>query len=200
MDARLKDMAAKAGAAAKLAAEASALADTISMDLADVVRDRSRLGPAGEPVVAAAQSSTCSTGDLGDSWKMAGVERAGRGLRRDLRRKLSKGRYLSDIRDGFRTTPLTAIPFTYLAMLVPVLSFGRVLRLITGGVFDVPEALASAALSGAFYALVSGQPLTLLGPSMPVIVFIQVLRCLDWTRHDSTGSGMTRLGWIRYGA
>lgn len=46
---------------------------------------------------------------------------------------------------------------------------------MTDGAIGTPETLASTALCGAVYALVSGQPLTLIGPVMPVVIFTQVL-------------------------
>lgn len=127
-DAALTRVAAAARAAADAAAEAIATAKAVASSIDErerLVRENERLR---SQLAALTQTRSGATVGSDDTWRTAMIEPPFRGIRRDLRRKLQDGRYLSDFTDGLRTTPLTAIPFTYLAMLVPCIAFGRTLQ------------------------------------------------------------------------
>lgn len=98
------------------------------------------------------------------------------GLIADLRRKYPF--YGSDFADGFNVKGLAAILFLYFACLAPSIAFGGLLAFFTRGEIGVVEALLATAIGGVTYALLSGQPLTLLGSTGPVTIFLALLYVL----------------------
>lgn len=97
----------------------------------------------------------------------------GAGLVADIRRKLPY--YRSDFVDGFNVKGLATILFLFFACLAPSIAFGGLLAFLTDGEIGAVEALLATAIGGVSYALFSGQPLTLLGSTGPVTVFIALL-------------------------
>ena len=87
------------------------------------------------------------------------------GLLGDLRRKSRW--YLSDLRDGFNLQCLAAFFFMYFAVLAPTIAFGGLLGEITHNQIGVMEALVGSSLVGVMYALLSGQPLSIMGITGP---------------------------------
>ena len=98
------------------------------------------------------------------------------GLIADVRRKLPF--YRGDFVDGFNVKGLAAILFLYFACLAPSIAFGGLLAFLTHGEIGVVEALLATAIGGVTYALFSGQPLTLLGSTGPVTIFLALLYVL----------------------
>lgn len=101
----------------------------------------------------------------------------GAGILADVRRKLPY--YATDFTDGFNLKGLATILFLFFACLAPSIAFGGLLAFLTDGEIGVVEAILATAIGGVTYALFSGQPLTLLGSTGPVTIFIALLYVLS---------------------
>lgn len=77
--------------------------------------------------------------------------------------------------------------FIYFAVLAPVITFGGLLGDATGGRVAVVEALLGQCLVGTAYALLSGQPLSVIGATGPILIFEGILFRI------STGLGLQYL-------
>ncbi|MEO0899034.1 MAG: sodium bicarbonate transporter family protein [Bacteroidota bacterium] len=95
------------------------------------------------------------------------------GIVNDIKRKIPH--YWSDFRDGFSSKSIASVFFLYFACLAPAIAFGGLLAEKTHGEIGVMEMILATALCGTIYALVSGQPLTILGSTGPVIIFMGIL-------------------------
>ncbi len=100
----------------------------------------------------------------------------GAGLVEDLRRKWPF--YASDFKDGFNAKGLATILFLFFACLAPSIAFGALLAFLTDGEIGAVETVLATAIGGVVYALFSGQPLTLLGSTGPVTIFLALLYVL----------------------
>ena len=87
--------------------------------------------------------------------------------------------YLSDLRDGFNLQCLAAFFFMYFAVLAPTIAFGGLLGEITHNQIGVMEALVGSSLVGVVYALLSGQPLSIMGITGPTGTEFNWLRDLS---------------------
>ncbi|GJP50997.1 hypothetical protein CLOM_g10150 [Closterium sp. NIES-68] len=108
----------------------------------------------------------------------AGSEHAAAGgfgapLWADIRRKVPH--MGSDVRDGLHPAAAASTMFLFFACLTPCIAFGGLTAAQTGGAIGVVETILGTAISGVVYALFSGQPLTLLGPTGLVVVFTGLL-------------------------
>lgn len=106
----------------------------------------------------------------------AGLTRSGRlfgGLVNDLKRKLPW--YLSDYKDGIAMQSVATFFFLYFACLTPIITFGGLLGEATGNNIAAMESLVSGLICGVVYGLFSGQPLTVLGSTGPVLVFETIM-------------------------
>ncbi|XP_074117225.1 band 3 anion transport protein isoform X1 [Sminthopsis crassicaudata] len=100
------------------------------------------------------------------------LERTGQlfgGVARDIWRRYPK--YLSDITDALSPQVLAAVVFIYFAALSPAITFGGLLGEKTHNLMGVSELLISTAVQGILFALLSAQPLLVLGFSGPLLVF-----------------------------
>jgi anion exchange protein len=105
-----------------------------------------------------------------------GLEFTGRfcgGLIDDIKRKSPW--YLSDFKDALSFQCLSSVLFMYFACLSPIITFGGLLGTATEFNMSALESLVSGALSGILYGLFSGQPMTILGSTGPVLVFETIL-------------------------
>jgi hypothetical protein len=91
----------------------------------------------------------------------------------DVRRKAPF--YASDYVDGFNMKGLATILFLFFACLAPSIAFGGLLAFLTNGQIGTVETVLATAIGGVTYAIFSGQPLTLLGSTGPVTIFIALL-------------------------
>lgn len=91
----------------------------------------------------------------------------------DVARKLPH--WASDFADGMHPQAVAATAFLSFACLTPCIAFGSLTAAQTGGAIGVVETVLGTAASGVLYALLSGQPLTLLGPTGLVVVFTGLL-------------------------
>nr|CAD7194034.1 unnamed protein product [Timema douglasi] len=93
-------------------------------------------------------------------------------------------RYWSDFKDAFALQCIASWIFLYFACLSPIITFGGLLGQATGNNIAAMESLMSGFLCGVIYGLFSGQPLTILGSTGPVLVFESIVYefCLqrDW--------------------
>ncbi|XP_067304199.1 sodium bicarbonate cotransporter 3 isoform X7 [Pseudorasbora parva] len=104
------------------------------------------------------------------------LQRTGRifgGLVLDVRRKAPF--YWSDVKDAFSLQCLASILFLYCACMSPVITFGGLLGEATKNNISAIESLFGASLTGVAFSLFSGQPLTILGSTGPVLVFEKIL-------------------------
>ncbi|CEF68357.1 Na[+]-driven anion exchanger 1 [Strongyloides ratti] len=91
------------------------------------------------------------------------------GLVADIKRKLPH--YISDFTDAFNLQCMATICFMYFALLAPIVTFGGLLEEATHQRMAAMENIFSGALSGVIYHFFSGQPLTIIGSTGPVLVF-----------------------------
>ncbi|XP_063914717.1 sodium bicarbonate cotransporter 3 isoform X2 [Zophobas morio] len=91
------------------------------------------------------------------------------GLVNDIKRKIPF--YWSDFKDALATQCIASWIFLYFACLSPIITFGGLLAQATGGNMAAMESLVSGFVCGMGYGFFSGQPLTILGSTGPVLVF-----------------------------
>lgn len=102
----------------------------------------------------------------------SGLVRSGKlfgGLINDIKRKAPW--YWSDFKDAIALQSLASVFFLYFACLAPIITFGGLLGQATGQNIATMESLLTGAICGIMYGLFSGQPLTILGSTGPVLVF-----------------------------
>ncbi|XP_074039608.1 electroneutral sodium bicarbonate exchanger 1-like isoform X2 [Leptinotarsa decemlineata] len=104
------------------------------------------------------------------------------GLKNDLKRKAPW--YWSDFRDALALQSVASWIFLYFACLSPIITFGGLLSEATGRHMAAMESLVSGCICGIFYGFFSGQPLTILGSTGPVLVFETIVydfcHTMDW--------------------
>uniref|UniRef100_A0A8C2TMC6 Anion exchange protein n=1 Tax=Coturnix japonica TaxID=93934 RepID=A0A8C2TMC6_COTJA len=104
------------------------------------------------------------------------LERTGRlfgGLIRDIRRKARW--YRSDFSDAMHIQCLSAVLYIYLATITNAITFGGMLGDATANMQGVLESFLGTAFTGSIFCLFSGQPLTILSSTGPVLVFERLL-------------------------
>ncbi|XP_017799360.1 PREDICTED: electroneutral sodium bicarbonate exchanger 1 isoform X1 [Habropoda laboriosa] len=102
----------------------------------------------------------------------SGLSRTGRlfgGLMNDVKRKAPF--YFSDFKDALALQCIASFIFLYFACLSPIITFGGLLGEATGKHMAAMESLVSGFVCGIGYGFFSGQPLTILGSTGPVLVF-----------------------------
>lgn len=114
-----------------------------------------------------------------DSSSVSNFEPVFVGIRRDFGNRLPQ--YKSDITDGLNAQTLATILFLFFACLAPAIGFGSSLSAATGGTVGVIEMVASTSISGVLYALLSAQPVQLIGPQGPVIAYVAAIYQLAQT-------------------
>ncbi|XP_077572242.1 solute carrier family 4 member 4a isoform X2 [Stigmatopora nigra] len=104
------------------------------------------------------------------------LEKTGRfcgGLLLDIKRKAPF--LLSDITDAFHIQALSTILFIYLGTVTNAITFGGLLGDATENMQGVLESFLGTAIAGGVFCLLSGQPLTILSSTGPVLVFERLL-------------------------
>ncbi|XP_056205139.1 LOW QUALITY PROTEIN: anion exchange protein 4 [Falco biarmicus] len=113
---------------------------------------------------------------LGDLCPREELERTGRlfgGLLQDIRRKAPW--YGSDFTDALHPQCLSAVLYIYLATVTNAITFGGMLGDATANMQGVLESFLGTAFAGSIFCLFSGQPLTILSSTGPVLVFERLL-------------------------
>lgn len=121
----------------------------------------------------------------------------GQGLINDIKRRLPH--YASDFKDGLHLKCLASVLFLFFACLAPSVTFGGLMSYETGGQIGVVEMLIATAFCGIVYALFSGQPLSMLGGTGPMLVFTVLLyqMCLGiWGEERGSVLFLPVLGWV----
>lgn len=90
--------------------------------------------------------------------------------------------YLSEWRAGVHPRVAAATAFLFFACLAPAVAFGGLMAVMTEGSIGALEMIVATAACGVIYAIFSGQPLTILGGTGPLLVFTGVLysTCKSW--------------------
>ncbi|XP_061442934.1 anion exchange protein 4 isoform X2 [Rhineura floridana] len=104
------------------------------------------------------------------------LKRTGRlfgGLVKDIQRKAPW--YCSDFYDALNIQCFSAILYIFLATVTNAITFGGMLGDATENMQGVLESFLGTAFAGAFFCLFSGQPLTILSSTGPVLVFERLL-------------------------
>ncbi|XP_064152692.1 solute carrier family 4 member 4a isoform X4 [Anguilla rostrata] len=112
------------------------------------------------------------------------LKRTGRfcgGLILDIKRKAPF--FASDFYDAIHIQSLSAILFIYLGTVTNAITFGGLLGDATENMQGVLESFLGTAISGAVFCLLSGQPLTILSSTGPVLVFERLL--FNFSRDNS---------------
>lgn len=112
---------------------------------------------------------TNQTNDDGLRW----TGRFAGGFMDDIRRRLPA--YGDDFRQGFHTKVLGSTLFLYFACLANAIAFGALTGFLTDGQIGTTEMMVATAIGGITFALFSGQPLTILGGTGPIVIFTALL-------------------------
>lgn len=95
------------------------------------------------------------------------------GLIGDIRRRWPH--YASDFTDGLHPKCVATTLFLFFACLAPTVAFGGLLLALTNGQIGVIETILATGLGGVLYALLSGQPLTIVATTGPIAIFLGLL-------------------------
>ena len=98
----------------------------------------------------------------------------GQGLMEDVRNKLPF--YLSDIKDGFALKTITTVLYLFWGCIANAVAWGSFLGEATDGYIGATETLLASAVLGMLYPLLCGQPLTIMGPTGPLCLFMVALK------------------------
>ncbi len=99
--------------------------------------------------------------------------RFGGGIVRDIRRRFSA--YRGDLRDGFHPKSIAATVFMFFACMAPAVAFGGLMDVMTDREIGVIEMVVATAVCGVVYALTSGQPLSIVAGTGPLLIFTGML-------------------------
>lgn len=91
----------------------------------------------------------------------------------DLKRRLPF--YADDMRQGLHPKVLGSVLFLFFACLANAVAFGGLTEVVTNGAIGTVEMIVITAAGGVAFALFSGQPLTLLGGTGPIVIFTGLL-------------------------
>lgn len=95
------------------------------------------------------------------------------GIRQDIKRRLPH--YVSDFKDGFSSKVAGTTIFMFFAALANAIAFGALTGQMTGNQIGISEMILVTAIGGIIFALFSGQPLTILGGTGPIVIFTGLL-------------------------
>ncbi|XP_020280294.1 band 3 anion exchange protein isoform X2 [Pseudomyrmex gracilis] len=102
------------------------------------------------------------------------------GLFKDIKRRYSF--YLSDFTDGLNSSCIAAAIFMYFAALCAAITFGGLMSDKTHNLIGISETLVSGSWTGVIMALISTQPLVIIGTTGPLLLFDESLYnvCLSY--------------------
>jgi hypothetical protein len=96
-----------------------------------------------------------------------------KGILGDIKRRLPH--YVDDYKKGFSSKVLASILFLFFACLANAIAFGGLTGLVTGNEIGTIEMIIATAAGGIVFAIFSGQPLTILGGTGPIVIFTGLL-------------------------
>ncbi|XP_041365626.1 sodium bicarbonate cotransporter 3-like isoform X2 [Gigantopelta aegis] len=114
-----------------------------------------------------------------------------KGLFLDIKRKIPF--YPSDFKDAIHIQCIASIIYIFLATLTPNVTFGGMLGKATDQYMGVMECIFAAAVTGVAFALMSGQPMNILGSTGPMLVLEKII--FDICKDNNWDFLPTRL-WI----
>ncbi|XP_076377977.1 anion exchange protein Ae2 isoform X3 [Megalopta genalis] len=109
----------------------------------------------------------------GDDDPLRRTKRPFGGLINDIKRRYPF--YLSDFTDGLNSSCLAAAIFMYFAALCTAITFGGLMSDKTHNVIGISETLVSGSWTGVVMALISTQPLVIIGTTGPLLLFDESL-------------------------
>merc|ERR1719502_2521535 len=114
--------------------------------------------------------STTDVAPLAFTGKFAG------GIRADIKRRAPFywDDWVEPLRAENRSKAMASCVFLFFACLSPAVTFGMLFQDGTGGQLGVVEMIISSGISGIIYALLSGQPLCILGATGPELAYTSV--------------------------
>lgn len=95
------------------------------------------------------------------------------GMINDIKRRMPM--YKSDIVDGLNSETLAATIFMYFAALSTAITFGGLASEKTKDLIGISETLLAASVVGIIFHALSGQPLTIIGTTGPLLLFDEAL-------------------------
>lgn len=95
------------------------------------------------------------------------------GLANDIRTRLPH--YASDFSDALHRKVVSSSLYLFIACLANAIAFGALSSVLTGGEIGIIEMMVATAIGGIVYALLSAQPITLLGGTGPIVIFTALL-------------------------
>ncbi|CAF3419168.1 unnamed protein product [Rotaria sp. Silwood1] len=95
------------------------------------------------------------------------------GVYREMHRRYAY--FKSDFLDACSLHCLISLVFMFIACLAPALTFGGIIADKTNNRLGVNEMLIASSINGFLFGLFSGQPLLILGPTGPFLVFEEVV-------------------------
>lgn len=119
------------------------------------------------------QSNDTSTAIVDQNDELRFTGRFAGGLRADIARRLPH--YVDDFRQGLNTKVLASVLFLFFACIANAVAFGALTDLVTQGQIGTTEMIVATAVGGVLFALLSGQPLTILGGTGPIVIFTGLL-------------------------
>ncbi|CAF0881089.1 unnamed protein product [Adineta steineri] len=95
------------------------------------------------------------------------------GVYREMHRRYAY--FKSDFLDACSLHCFVSLVFMFIACLAPALTFGGIIADKTNNLLGVNEMLIASSISGLLFGLMSGQPLLILGPTGPFLVFEEMV-------------------------
>lgn len=95
------------------------------------------------------------------------------GVVQDIARRLPW--YADDFKQGAHPKVLASVLFLFFACLANAIAFGGLTSIVTHGEIGTLEMIVATAAGGIVFALSSGQPLTILGGTGPIVIFTGLL-------------------------
>jgi hypothetical protein len=83
--------------------------------------------------------------------------------------------YRSDFTDAKHRKTISSSFYMFFACLANAVAFGSLSSTVTNGQIGVVEMLVATAIGGTLYALLSAQPITLIGGTGPIVIFTSLL-------------------------
>lgn len=113
------------------------------------------------------------------------------GLIGDIKRR--KPHYFDDYKQGFHPKVVASTLFLFFACLANAVAFGGLTGMVTGNAIGTVEMIVATAVGGIVFAIFSGQPLTILGGTGPIVIFTGLL----YTACESLGINfLATYAWV----